>query len=123
MTRGIGAGAGARPSAMKQVRRDWRAFHASGHGAACPDLTPSIPERAMAMLLSCHGAAARWELFCARAFDAHLAAAHPNLSRFERFALVGSMPMFLAYLAGKGRLAPRVVDRAFDDCDAIDPWA
>jgi hypothetical protein len=77
----------------------------------------------MAMLLACHGPSARWEHFRARAFDAHLAASHPGLTRFERFLLVGSMPMFLAFLAGQGRVAPQVVDRAFDDCDAIDPWA
>lgn len=109
-------------TALTRARREWQEFRAHGGGAACPHVTPSIGERAMAALLARHGASARWSHFCARSFDAHLAEHEPELTRHQRFLLVGSMPMFLAYLAGKGRVAPQVVDRAFDDCDAIDPW-
>ena len=113
----------AAPSALARARREWREFRVHGGGAACPHVTPSIGERAMAALVARHGPGARWDHFCARSFDAHLTEHEPTLTRHERFLLVGSMPMFLAYLAGKGRVPPRVVDRAFDDCDAIDPWA
>jgi hypothetical protein len=112
----------AKHRAVVQAGRAWAEFRERSAGSVCPDLTPSIGEQAMAQLVEEHGEAAGWERFLARAFDAHLARTQPALSREERFVLVGSMPMFLAFLAADGRVPPEVVDRAFADCDAIDPW-
>lgn len=108
--------------ALAQAGRDWVEFRERSAGSVCPHLTPSVGEQAMALLVAERGAAASWAHFDARAFDAHLAETQPELSREERFLRVGSMPMFLAFLAADGRVPPEVVDRAFADCDAIDPW-
>lgn len=105
---------------LARARLEWGAFckHDPWHRR---HPLPCLAVEAIELILDRQGHRASWAHFDALAFHEHVEARYPQLGEDGWFACVGSMAMFFDFLFRRRLVAPAVVRRTFQQCEALDP--